>query len=134
MLKALALSLLALLAGAVAISSLGIVIGFPSIEAFQWFLKTASVPVAIAGIVLHLARPRGPVSVWRVRLAAALVAFGAVTLAGSAGAILNRALMDPWERINLTGYIAWAPAYALGFLPLTYPLSLRLVRAIWRTE
>ena len=93
-----------------------------------WLVQVSLVPCILAALALSIAASR----VRRARLTALFVAFFAVALAGSVGAIVVQSSRFGFARVNASGYFAWCWVYAAVFLPLSYPLTRLLQRVIQR--
>ena len=93
-----------------------------------WLVQVSLVPCVLAALTLSLSAAHAH----RSRLKALLVAFFAVALAGSAGAVAVQASRFGLDRVNVSGYLTWCWVYAAIFLPLSYPLTRLLHRIIQR--
>ncbi len=94
----------------------------------RWLVYVSLVPCILAALAFSFF---GQLT-HRRRLTALLVAFFAVALAGSAGAVAVESSRRGIDRVNVSGYLVWCWAYAAIFLPLSYPLTRLLQRVIQR--
>ena len=93
-----------------------------------WLVRVSLVPCILAALALSFF----PQRTRRSRLTALLVAFFAVALAGSVGAVAVESSQRGIARVNVSGYLVWCWVYAAIFLPLSYPLTRLLQRVIQR--
>lgn len=93
-----------------------------------WLVCVSLVPCILAALALSLLGQ----GIRRSRLLALLVAFFAVVLAGSVGAVAVESSRRGIARVNVSGYLIWCWVYAAVFLPISYPLTRLLQRVIQR--
>jgi hypothetical protein len=113
------------LIGSYSLSFFGTCMGWFYFSDGIWPAKASLVPAILAAMAFSLLGPRFRCS----RLAALLVAFFTVALAGSVGAVAVESANRGISRVNVSGYLVWCWAYAVIFLPLSYPLS-RLIQRL----
>jgi len=104
--------------GSYIISFLGSFIGWCHLSDGAWLVQVSLIPSGLAGVALSFtSRFR------RIRFTALLVAFFAVALAGSIGAVALHASRFGLDRTNVSGYFTSCWVYAAVFLPISYPLT-----------
>jgi hypothetical protein len=116
------------LIGSYSISFFGACMGWFYFSDGIWPAKASLVPAVLAATAFSLLGPRFRSS----RLAALLGAFFTVAIAGSVGAVAVESANRGISRVNVSGYLGWCWAYAIMFLPLSYPLTRLLQRLIQR--
>ncbi len=119
------LGAVACIVGSYSISFIGACMGWFYISEGSWLVRVSLVPCIVAAVVLSVTD-----GVRRPRLTALIVAFFAVALAGSIGAIAVQSARFGFASVNASGYLAWCWVYAAVFLPLSYPLARLLQRLI----
>jgi hypothetical protein len=95
-----------------------------------WFFGISAAPCVVLAITCSFIKPWLSRSNTRLHGGTAAMAFLAVALCASLGAIMAEAFSRGLGTVNVLGYFAWCWVYALMCLPLSYPLLLLLLRVV----
>jgi len=92
------------------------------LEAWPWLFSVSVIPCAMLPPIMLWLGSKVSFRGWRY-FRIFLLAFTAVALAGSVGAVVVESTSHGMASVNISGYLAWCWAYAIVLLPVSYPLA-----------
>ncbi len=112
----------------------GILVMDFSPSAFFWIFSVIVIPTCVASVVIGWLAGKIKPSTRNLWLTALVVAFLTILFGGPLGAIGTESWQRGIAHVNVWGYIAWSPIYALSLLPVTVPISFGVVKMLWSPD
>ena len=109
--------------------------GFGAVD-FVWIFCVAILPIGLSCFALGAISHRLRKSEWAKWSAAILTGFIAVSFACAVMAPIVQSIQVGADRVNVSGYILWAPIYGLFLLPLSAPLAYWIIQLLgsWKNQ
>jgi len=109
----------------------GILAGGFAFSDLGWVFSVAVVPITAASLIIAVLGQRLRHTPWSMWTVAFIAAFAVVTVAAAAAAPIAQSMKFGTERVNMAGYVTWAPLYGIVLLPISAPLAYAVVTWLW---